>query len=230
MDQGVSATVSRTTRRNLTWHLALDSSRGLTTSDTSRSALRTQAAGLQVSYARASAPDTTLTLRLTPSFTQLRQGPNEGDATQRSALVIAGMARLDRQMTRSWRLGLSYERSMSSLDGYDQSMVSQAGGTNPDVRVGRLATTTASIVVSRGTPGIYQTDGRARALSGSARLALKTSASSSIFVDYARSIFEVKGVLATGPLRRSYDRTTIRIGATLDLTPWHPAGWFRERP
>ncbi len=228
-DQGVSASISRTTRRNLTWHLALDQSRGLTTSAISTSGLRTHAPSVQVSYSRASAPNTTLTLRLTPALTHLRQVANTGDTTQRAALVLAGMARLDHRMTNAWRLGLSSERSMSSLDGYDQPIVSEAVGGYSDVRVGRLATASASVVASRGTPGIYQTDGKARALSGSARVALQTSATSSIIVDYARSIFEVNGVLATGPQRRSYDRTTIRIAATLDMTPWHPSGWFRER-
>lgn len=227
--QGASGAISRTTRRNLMWQAAYDLSRALTTSPSNTSAFRTHAAGVQVKYNRPSAPETTLTIRLTPSFTRLHQTAATDGVERRAALVVAGMARIDHQVAASLRLGLSYERSMSSLDGYDQPIVSDALGGHADVRVRRLATVSTNVVVSRGTPGIYQTDGRARSVSASARLALRTSAASAVFVDYARSAFVVDGVLATGPTRKSFDRTTLRIGATLDLTPWHPSGWFRER-
>lgn len=226
---GVSASIGRVTRRNLAWQAAYDLSRALTTSPANTSALHTHSAGLQLQYARPSSPGTTLSVRIVPALTRLRQTSVTGEVDRRTAVVIAGMARLDHQVTAAWRLGLSYERSLSSLDGYDQPIVSDALSGHADVRVGRLATAAVSVAESRGTPGIYQTAGRARTLNASARLALRTSRSSSVFVDYARSAFVVDGLLASGPQRQSFDRTTLRVGATLDLTPWHPSGWFNAR-
>lgn len=226
---GVTASISRTARRHLTWQMAWDVSDAVTSSPISASDVRSYAAGLQVQYHVPSAPETTFSVRLAPTYTRLRQSGPADQVGRHTAIVLSGTGRVDHRINETWRVGASYERSLSTLDGYDQPIVAQAVGAHMDMRVRRLATVAASLYLSRGTPGIYQTAGRARALSASARVTMRTSAASGLFLDVAHSAYAVDGTLATGLQRQSFNRTTIRVGFTLDVTPLHPTGWLRGR-
>ena len=211
MTQAVAAGVSRDITRRLTLRVQAQHGWSSNTGGAVSTTLRTDAAEVQVKWQQSNTPGTTVTVRLAPTLSRTIQRVNGVTAIDRTSIVYTGGLRADRRITERRSVGLTYERSLTALEGYDDPIVADALGAHLDWNLGRVSMARFSIFYARGRPGLQASTARTRTFTLASSLGWNLTPRLSVVAEVGRHTFQVSDAPQAG-----IRRTTLRAGMVWD--------------
>jgi hypothetical protein len=211
MTQAVAAGVSRDITRRLTLRVQAQHGWSSNNGGAVSTTLRTDAGEVQVKWQQSNTPGTTVTVRLAPTLSRTRQRINGVTAIDRTSIVYTGGLRADRRITERRSVGLTYERSLTALEGYDDPIVADALGAHVDWNLGRVSMARLSIFYARGRPGLQASTARTRTFTFASSIGWHLTPRLSVVAEVGRHTFEVSDAPQSG-----IRRTTVRAGMVWD--------------
>jgi len=209
--QVMTVGVDRTMTRRLTLRVQMQQGWSANDAGAMATRLRTQAGDVQVRWQTSNTPGTTVTLRLAPTHSATTQRLDSQVILDRTSIVYTGGVRVDRRLSDRRAFGLSYERTLTALEGYDDPIVTDAVGGHLDWGTVGRSIARLSVFYARGRPGLQPVDGRTQTFTVASSAGWRLTPRLSLLAEISRHTFTV-----TGPRASAIERTTFRAGMVWD--------------
>ncbi|MEI6666733.1 MAG: hypothetical protein WCP29_01155 [Acidobacteriota bacterium] len=222
--QALLVTVNHTIGRDLAYRVTYSS---LSTTNSGAAApgpARSHDVGITLNYSPAMSHRTTFVFGVTPDLASRQSSSSASSVStapsRRLSITIGGVARIERQFTRTWRADAGYQRMLYYLPGYSQPILADAATSSAHGTFFDRFTASVSAAYSRGVPDVQQSQDRVTSLSAAARLEFRPTREAIIHAEYRHDAYSMSGGITQLPgLSSNSSRGSFNVGFTINIGP-----------